>query len=163
VIAFQRSQHGSTVTSTLRASSQLGSPSTTANKLLSNGYDVTLPPYKSQEAPTPPRSSTLHRSHGWRASATTQSTPGRGSRKSSSTTFRGRSPAQVLVMTLLSVNRNAMSSYDHTHTISSTYEPPLRTSRKRTSSTASTMASPTKASIETLGGRDQKLLQDFVT
>jgi hypothetical protein len=34
----------STVTSTLRASSQLGSPSTMANKLLSNGYDVTLPP-----------------------------------------------------------------------------------------------------------------------
>jgi hypothetical protein len=65
-------------------------------------------------------------------------------------------------MTLLSVNRNAMISYDHTHAVSSTYEPPLRTSRKRTSSTASTMASPTQASIETLGGTDQKLLQDFV-
>jgi hypothetical protein len=49
---------------------------------------------------------------------------------------------------MLSVNRNATSSYDHTHAVSSTYEPPLRTSRKRTSSTASTMASPTQTSIE---------------
>jgi hypothetical protein len=78
-------------------------------------------------------------------------------------TSRRRSPAQVLVMTLLSVNRNATSSYDHTHAVSSTCEPPLGTSQKRTSSTASTMASPTQASIETLGGTDKKLLPDFVT
>jgi hypothetical protein len=45
----------------------------------------------------------------------------------------------------------------------STWEPPLRTSWRRTLSTASTMASPTQASIETLGGIDQKLLEDFVT
>jgi hypothetical protein len=51
---------------------------------------------------------------------------------------------------LTHVNWNARSSYDHTHAISSTYEPPLRTSQKRTSST--------QASIETLGGTDQKLL-----
>jgi hypothetical protein len=66
-------------------------------------------------------------------------------------------------MTLLSVNRNATSSYDHTHAVSSMYKPPLRTSRKRISLTASIMASLTQASIETLGGTDQKLLQDFMT
>jgi hypothetical protein len=95
---FQRSPHGSAVTSTLRASSRLGSPSMMARKLLSNGYIVTPPPLKSQGAPTSPRSSTsrwlwtLRRSCGWRASATTRSTPGSSSRKSSSTTSRGRLP-----------------------------------------------------------------------
>jgi hypothetical protein len=39
----------------------------------------------------------------------------------------------------------------------------MRISRRKTSSTASTTVSPTQASIETLGGTDQKLLQGFVT
>jgi hypothetical protein len=66
-----------------------------ASKLLNNGYVATPPPLKSQGAPTSPRSSTsrwlwtLRRSRGWRASATTQSTPGSGSRRSSSTTSTG--------------------------------------------------------------------------
>jgi hypothetical protein len=73
-------------------------------------------------------------------------------KKSSSTTSRGRSLVQVPIMTLLNVSRNVMSSYGHTHAIFSTCEPPLRTSWRRTLSTASTMASPTQAFKETLGG-----------
>jgi hypothetical protein len=140
-----------------------------ASKLLSNGYVVTSPPLKSQGAPTSPRSSTsrwlwtLRCSHCWRASATTRSTPGSGSRKSSSTTSRGRSPVQVLVTILLNVNRNVTSSYGPIHVVYSTCAPPLRISRRKTSSTASTMASPTQASTETLGGTDRKLLQGFMT
>jgi hypothetical protein len=78
-----------------------------ASKLLSNGYVVTPPPSKSQGAPTSPRPSTsrwlwtLRRSRGWRASATTRSTLGSSSRRSSSTTSRGRLLAQVLIMILL--------------------------------------------------------------
>jgi hypothetical protein len=72
------------------------------SKLLNNGYVATPPLLKSPGSPTSPRSSTsrwlwtLRRSCGCRASATTRSTPGSGSRRSSSTTFRGRSLAQVL-------------------------------------------------------------------
>jgi hypothetical protein len=74
----------------------IGSPSTTASKLLSSGYVATPRPLKSQVARTSLRSSTfrwpwtLRRSHGWRASATTRSTPGNGSRRFSSKTSRER-------------------------------------------------------------------------
>jgi hypothetical protein len=64
---------------------------------------------------------------------------------------------------LLNVNRNVTSSYGPIHAVFSMFMPPLRISRRRTSSTASTTVSPTQASIETLGGTDQKLLQGFVT
>jgi hypothetical protein len=63
---------------------------------------------------------------------------------------------------LLNVNRNVTSSYGPIHAISSTSELLLRISRRKTSSTTSTKASPTQASTETLGGTDQKLLQGFV-
>jgi hypothetical protein len=139
-----------------------------ASKLLSSGYIATPRPLKSQGAPTLPRSSTsrwlwiLRRSHGWRASATTRSTPRSGSRRSSSTTSRGRSLVQVLVTILLSVNRNVTSSCGPTHIASSTFALPSRTSQRTTSSTASTMASPTQASTETSGGTGRKLLRAFV-
>jgi hypothetical protein len=135
-----------------------------ASKLLRNGYIVTPPPLKSQEAPTSPRPSTsrwlwtLRRSRGWRASATTRSTPRSGSRKSSLITFRGRSPVQVLITILLNVNRNVTSFYSPIHAVSLTCAPPLRISWRKTSSTASSTASPTQASTETLGGTDRKLL-----
>jgi hypothetical protein len=77
--------------------------------------------------------------------------------------FQGRSPVQVLVMILLNVNRNVTSTYGPIHAISSTCAPPLLISRRKTSSTALTMASPTQASRETLGGTNQKLLQGFTT
>jgi hypothetical protein len=104
----------------------------------------------------------LARSRGWRVSATTQSTPGSGSRRSSSTASRGRSLAQVLITILLNVNRNITSSYDPIHAVSSTFALLLRISRRKTSSTASTMVSPTQPSTETLSGTDRKLLQGFV-
>jgi hypothetical protein len=102
-----------------------------------------------QGARTSPRLSTsrwpwtLRRSHGWRASPTTPSTPGSSLRRSSSTTSRERLLAQVLVMILLSVNRNVTSSCSPTRVASSTSVPPSRTSRRTTSSTASTTASLT--------------------
>jgi hypothetical protein len=139
-----------------------------ASKLLSNGYVATPPLLKSQGAPTSPRPSTSRwlwtprRSRGWRASATTRSTPGSGSRRSTSTTSRGRSLAQVLITILLNVNRNVTSSYSPIHAISSMSVPPLRISRRKISSTASTMASPTQASTQTLGGTDRKLSWGFV-
>jgi hypothetical protein len=105
---------------------------------------------------------TLRRSRGWRASTTTRSTPGNCSRRSSSTTSKGRSLVQVLVTILSNVNRNVTSSYGPIYTVSSMSAPPLRISR-RTSSTASTMASPTQASTETSGGTGQKRLRGFMT
>jgi hypothetical protein len=97
------------------------------------------------------------------SSATTRSTPGSGSRRSSSTTSRGRSLVQVLVTILLNVNRNVTSSYGPIHVVSSMSAPPLRISWRKTSSTASTTASPTQASIESLGRTDRELLQGFMT
>jgi hypothetical protein len=158
--------HGSPATSTLRASSRSASPIMMASKLLSNGYVATPPPLKSQGAPTSPRLSTsrwpwtLRRSRGWRASATTRSTPRSCSRRSSSTTSTGRSLVQVLVMILLNVKRNVTSSYGPIHAVSSMSVPPLRISRRRTSLTT---ASPTQASTETLGGIGRKLLWGFMT
>jgi hypothetical protein len=140
-----------------------------ASKLLSNGYVATPPPLKSQEAPTSPRSSTsrwlwtLRCSRGWRASATIRSTPRSGSRRSSSTTFRGRSLVQVLITILLNVNRNVTSSYGPIHAVSSMSVPPLRISRRRTSSTTSTTASPIQASTENSGKTGQRLLRGFMT
>jgi hypothetical protein len=106
---------------------------------------------------------TLRRSRGWRALATTRSTPGSSSRRSSSTTSRGRSLVQVLVTILLSVNRNVTSSYNPIHAISSMSVPPSRISQRRTSSTASTTASPIQASTGTLGGTGRRLLRGFMT
>jgi hypothetical protein len=103
-----------------------------ASKLLSSGYVATPRPLKSQGTPTLQRSSTsrwlwtLRRSCGWRASATSRSTPRSGSRRSSSTTSKGRSLAQVLITILLSVNRNVTSSCGPTHVASSTFVWPNR-------------------------------------
>jgi hypothetical protein len=76
--------------------------------------------------------------------------------------FQERSLAQVLITILLNINRNATSSYSPIHVVSSTSVLLLRISRRKTSSTASTTASPTQESTETLAGTDQKLLQGFV-
>jgi hypothetical protein len=96
------------------------------------------------------------------ASATTQSTPGSASRRSSSTTSRERLLVQVLIMILLSVSKNVMSFCDPTHVASSTSAPPSRTSRRTTSSIVSTTASPTRASTGISGGTGQRLLRAFV-
>jgi hypothetical protein len=64
---------------------------------------------------------------------------------------------------LLNVNRKVTSSYGPIHDISSISALPLRTSRRKTSSTASTTASSTQASIETSSGTDRKLVWGFVT
>jgi hypothetical protein len=77
--------------------------------------------------------------------------------------FQGRSLMQVLVMILLNVKRNITISYSPTHAVSLMFVLPLRTSRRKTSSTVSTTASPTQASAETSGGIGRKLLQAFVT
>jgi hypothetical protein len=67
--------------------------------------------------------------------------------------FQGRSLMQVLItiLILLSINRNVTSSYDPIHAVSSMSAPPSRISLRRTSSTASTTASPIQASTETSG------------
>jgi hypothetical protein len=76
--------------------------------------------------------------------------------------FQGRSLVQVLVMILLNVSRNVTSFYGPIHVVSSMSAPPLRISQRRTSSTASTTASPTQASTATLGGTGRRLLWGFV-
>jgi hypothetical protein len=58
---------------------------------------------------------------------------------------------------LAQCKQNVMSSYGPIHVVSLTSALLLRISRRKTSSTASTTASPTQASIETLGGTDRKL------
>jgi hypothetical protein len=76
--------------------------------------------------------------------------------------FQGAIACEVLIMILLSVNRNVTSSCGPIHVASSTSAPPSRTSRRTTSSTASTMASPTQTSTGILGGTGQRLLRAFV-
>jgi hypothetical protein len=156
---FQLFPHGLAVTSTLSASSRSASPSMMESKLLSNGYVATPLPLKSQGAPTSPSLSTsrcwnLRCSRGWRASVTTQSTLGSGSRRSSSTTFRGAITCAGTRHDLAHCKqeRNELLRSYTRHFFASVLL--LRISRRKTSSTASTTASLTQAFIETLGRTD---------
>jgi hypothetical protein len=140
----------------------------TASKPLSSGFVATPRPLRSQGVRTLPKSSifrwlwTLRRSHGWKALTTTPSTTGNDLRRSSSTISRERFPVQVLDTILPSASKNVTSFCGPTRVASSTSALPSQTSRRTTSSIASTTAAPTRASTGISGGTGQRLLRAFV-